>query len=106
MYKLFMSQACVYETKAQYDKSNDILTKMLSALVSKGSINVTIKTAIEAFQTKMSNKEHHLAFWVRKHICNSFDAMTTSPVESMNKSIKHTAKASTSSSLYGLTQFI
>ena len=99
LYKLFISQACVYENKAQYDKSNDILTNLLSRLLLKGSIDMTTKTAIESFQTKMGNKENHLAFWVRKHICNSYDAMTTSPVESVNKSIKHTSKASTPSSL-------
>jgi len=47
-----MSQACVYENKAQYDKSNEILTQLLSALLLKGSIDVTTKTAVEAFQTK------------------------------------------------------
>jgi|694.fasta_scaffold113938_2 hypothetical protein len=107
LYKLFMSQACVYENKAQYDKSNEILTQLLSALLLKGSIDVTTKTAVEAFQTKMGNKENHLAFWKRKHICNSYDAMTTSPVESMNKGIKHTAKASTPFiSLYCFTLLI
>ncbi len=31
MYGIFQHQACVYQTKAQYDRSNMILTEMLSS---------------------------------------------------------------------------
>ncbi len=39
------------------------------------------------FQCSMTKKEQYLAFYVRKNISVSFDAKTTSPVESMNSSI-------------------
>jgi hypothetical protein len=44
--------------------------------------------AIEKFQMTMKEKEQYLAFYVRVSIPMSFDAMTTSPVECMNSSIK------------------
>jgi hypothetical protein len=37
----------------------------------------------------MIDKETYLAFYVWKTISMSFDVMTTSPVESMNSSIKN-----------------
>jgi hypothetical protein len=45
--------------------------------------------AIEKLQCSMIDKETYLAFYDRKTISMSFDAMTTSPVESMNSSIKN-----------------
>ncbi len=37
---------------------------------------------------KLNNKQLYLANWVRRAIPNSYDAMTTSPVESINSHIK------------------
>jgi hypothetical protein len=37
---------------------------------------------------KLNNKQQYLANWVRRVIPNSYDAMTTSPVESINSHIK------------------
>jgi hypothetical protein len=44
---------------------------------------------IEKFQTGMREKENYLAFYIRLKISMSFDAMTTSPVESMNSALKN-----------------
>jgi hypothetical protein len=44
---------------------------------------------IEKFQTSMKEKENYLAFYIRSNISMSFDAMTTSPVESMNSALKN-----------------
>ena len=44
--------------------------------------------AIKKFQCTMIEKDSYLAFHIRKTITMSFDAMTTSQVESMNSSIK------------------
>jgi hypothetical protein len=44
--------------------------------------------AIQQFQINIKEKECYLAFYVRSKISMSFDAMTTSPVESMNSSLK------------------
>ena len=42
-----------------------------------------IKEAIETYQMKISTKEHFLANYIRRTISMSYDAMTTSPVESL-----------------------
>jgi hypothetical protein len=93
LYMLFMHQACVYETKEQYVKSNEILTAVVKEALLKGCINDILKDAIQASQVKMNIKQEYLAYYVRKHIHNC--AMTTSPVESINCHIKHRSKAST-----------
>ena len=95
LYKLFMHQACVFENKEQYNKSNQILSTVISNAFRLGTVNQVLKDAIEAFQVKLLVKESYLANWVRKQIHNSYDAMTTSPVESVNCHIKHRIKAST-----------
>ena len=90
-----MHQACVYETKEQYVKSNEILTAVIKEGKENGHINDVLKEAFEAFQVKMMCKQEYLAYYIRKYIPNCYDAMTTSPVESINCYIKHCSKAST-----------
>ena len=90
-----MHQACVYETKQQYVKSNDILTAVIKEGKENGHINDLLKEAFEAFQVKMMCKQEYLAYYFRKYIPNCYNAMTTSPVESINCYIKHCSKAST-----------
>ena len=79
----------------QYIKSNQILTQVIGRLFQNGVINQELKESIESFQYKIALKEKYLANWVRKEIHNSYDAMTTSPVESINSHIKHKTKANT-----------
>ena len=95
LYKLFMHQACVFENKYQYDMSNKIMTNVISDAFIKGLIKQPLKDAIDAFQIKLNNKRRYLAFYIRKTIHNCYDAMTTSPCESMNCHIKHNSKANT-----------
>jgi hypothetical protein len=95
LYMLFMHQACVYETKQQYVKSNKIVTAVIKEAHLNCCINVILKDGIQAFQVKMNVKQEYLAYYVRKHIHNCYNAMTTSPVESINCHIKHRSKAST-----------
>jgi hypothetical protein len=57
----------------------DMCTKTLSP----ECINV-----IQHFQIVIKEKECYLAFYVHSEISMSFDAMTTSPIESMNCSLK------------------
>ena len=95
LYKLFMHQACVFENKYQYDMSNKIMTNVISDAFIKGLIKQPLKDAIDAFQIKLNNKRRYLAFYIRKTIHNCYDAMTTSPCESMNSHIKGTSKATT-----------
>ena len=90
-----MHQACVYETKQQYIKSNVILTAVIKEGNENGHINDLLKEAFDAFQVKMMCKQEYLAYYIRKYIPNCYDAMTTSPVESINCYIKHRSKAST-----------
>ena len=49
LYMLFMHQACVYETKEQYIKSNTILTAVMKEAHEDGCIHDLLKEAIEAF---------------------------------------------------------
>ncbi len=79
LYMLFMHQACVYKTKQQYVKSNEILTDIIKEAHLNCRINDILKDAIQAFQVKMNVKQEYLAYYVRKHIHNCYDAMTTSP---------------------------
>ncbi len=79
----------MYQTKAQYDRSNMILTEMLSSLWCQEVLSTDCIKAIENFQCTMIEKENYLAFYLRKTMSMSFDAMTMSPVESVNSSIKN-----------------
>jgi hypothetical protein len=92
VYKLFMHQACVYEHKYQYVKSQSTLTEVIAKVYAGGFITQELKEAIETYQMKISTKEHFLANYIRRTISMSYDAMTTSPVESMNNHTKHEAK--------------
>jgi hypothetical protein len=62
---------------------------MLSSLLCQDVLSKDCIKEIEKLQCSMIDNETHLAFYVRKTISMSFDAMTTSPVESMNSSIKN-----------------
>ncbi len=79
----------MYQTKAQYDRSNMILTEMLSSHMCQDVLSNDCIKAIENFQCSMIEKETYLAFYVRKTISMSLDAMTISPVDSMDSSIKN-----------------
>jgi len=92
VYKLFMHQACVYENKSQYVKSHSTLTDVIAKVYADGLITQQLKEAIERYQVKMSTKEDFLAYYIRRTVIMSYDAMTTSPVESVNNHTKHHAK--------------
>jgi hypothetical protein len=85
----------MFENQYQNAKSNAVVTDVITRLLQDGLINQKTKDAIETFQSKMSGKERYLTFWVRKSVCMTYDAMTTSPVESINRNIKHTSKVHT-----------
>ncbi len=68
LYMLFMHQACVYKTKQQYVKSNEILTAVIKEAHLNCCINDILKDAILAFQVKMNVKQEYLAYYVRKHM--------------------------------------
>ncbi len=92
---LHVVHACVYETKQQYLKSNKILTAVIKEAHLNCRINDILNDGIQAFHVKMNVKQEYLAYYVRKHIHNCYNAMATSPVESINCHIKHRSKAST-----------
>jgi hypothetical protein len=66
-----------------------ILTEMLSSPLCQDVISNDCIKAIKIFQCSMIKKKTYLAFYVRKTISMFFDAMTMSPVESTNSSIKN-----------------
>jgi hypothetical protein len=83
LYMLFMHQACIYKTKHQYMKSNEILTTVIKEAYQNDRISGILKEGIEAFQVKINLKQEYLAYYLRKNIHNCYDAMTTSPVPSI-----------------------
>jgi hypothetical protein len=83
-----MHQACVFINQQQYNKSNELLTRIINEAHHQGTISDSLKEAFEAFQVKLNNKQLYLSNLVRRTIPNSYDAMTTSPVESINNHIK------------------
>ena len=94
MYKIFIHQAFEYESQIQYRKSHAILTHVIESLYSENIINLELKEAIENYQVKITGKQMFFANYLRKSIPMSFNAMTTSPVESVNNHIKHHGKVS------------
>jgi hypothetical protein len=83
-----MHQACVFINQQQCKKSNELLTRIINEAHHQGIISDSLKEAFEVFQVKLNNKKLYLSNWVRRTIPNSYDAMTTSPVESINCHIK------------------
>jgi hypothetical protein len=75
-----MHQTCVFENQAQYKKANGILPSIISKAKLKRHISKGLYEAISQFQLQVQEKQPYLAYWVRKSITMSFDAMTTSPV--------------------------
>lgn len=88
IYGVFQYQTCVYRTKEQYDMSHQIFTNMMLSPMCTNVLSNECRQAIEKFQMNMKEKENYLAFYVRVKVPLSFNAMTTSPVESMNSTIK------------------
>jgi hypothetical protein len=89
-----MHQACVFENIAQYKKANNKLTSVINEALKKRHIGKGLYEAISQFWVQLNKKESYLAYWDQKSVTMSFDAMTTSPVESINCHIKHNNKVS------------
>ena len=108
VYRLFMHCACLFENKEQYDKLGKILTSVLNNALEQKHITRELYNAFDTLQLKLAEKECYLAYYVRKTISMTFDATTTSPVESVNSHIKNVAKANaknnTSRSLQLITE--
>jgi len=66
-----MHQACGYENKEQYNKSNAVLTGVIRDAFNNGVIDESLKNAIENFQIKLNNKQRYNAYYIRKNIPNS-----------------------------------
>ena len=77
------------ETKDEYDKSNAILADILLEEATLEAVGVDCVEAMTLLQSKLKRKEKHLAHYKRMGITMCLDAMTTSPVESMNQLTKH-----------------
>ncbi len=75
---------CVYRAKEQYDRSHELLFEMLVSDMCTKTLSPECINAIQQFQVVIKEKECYLAFYVHSKNSMSFDAMTTSPVESMN----------------------
>jgi hypothetical protein len=83
-----MHQACVFKNQAQYKKANRTRTSVIKEALKKRHIGNGVYKAISQFQVQLNKKQSYLAYWARKLVTMSFNAMTTSPVESINCHIK------------------
>jgi hypothetical protein len=97
IYQLFMHQACMFENKSQYEKSNNILTSVINEALKKHHIGKDLYKAISQFQVQLNEKTSYLAYWARNSVTVSFDTMTMSLMKSINCHIKHKIKLSVSS---------
>ena len=86
----FIRQCNTYVTKAQYDRSHEILSEWLSNPYTVYVLDVALVEQIKMFQAHLMSKEKYLAHHIRVNITMCADAMTTSPVESMNDLTKNT----------------
>ena len=87
-----MHCACVYENKEQYDKAHQILTAVLKNALENKHLTKEQYEGFAALQLKITEKERYFSYYIRKEISMTFDAMTTSPVESMNSHLKKVKK--------------
>ena len=74
LYMMLMHKACVYKTKQQYMKSNEILTTFIKEAHQSCRIDDILKDTIQTFQVKMNVKQEYLAWYVWKHIHNCYNA--------------------------------
>ena len=77
------------ETKDEYDRSNSILSDILTEQDTIDAVGEKCVEAMILLQANLKSKEQYLAHYRRIDITMCLDAMTTSPVESMNELTKH-----------------
>ena len=94
-----MHQCNLYCTKLQYDKSNELLASWLASDTTVSALGIDLVNKVKLFQANLIGKEDKLAQYHRKEITMCADAMTTSPVESMNDLIKNKQKISSNFNL-------
>ncbi len=88
LYKIFQHQTYVLN-KGTICQITWNMSKMLKWQRCQDSVSHECINVIENFETNMKEKEKYLAFHIWSKILMSFDAITTSPVESMNSSLKN-----------------
>ena len=78
------------ETKDEYEKSNIILSDILTEQDTIDAVGEKCIAAMILLQANLKSKEQYLANYCRMDITMCLvDTMTTSPVESMNELTKH-----------------
>jgi hypothetical protein len=55
-----MQQACVFINQKQYNKSHELLTRIIKEAHHQGIISDSLKEAFEAFQVKLNNKQLYI----------------------------------------------
>ena len=88
MYSLIMRQCTEVETKAEWDQSWKELNKFLSLKETTDVLSSRCIEKVREMSLKLQSKESRLANYHRVFITNCMDAATTSPVESMNSTLK------------------
>ena len=86
----FMRQCNTYCTKEQYDRSHVIMSDWLCHQNTVFVLGEALIEELKKYQAHLMTKERYLAHYIRHCITMCADAMTTSPVESMNDLTKNT----------------
>jgi hypothetical protein len=89
IYLWLMSQCTECETKFEYDRSQQELTKFLNLEKTILELGSECINAVINLKENLRSREFKLANYIRMEMRNCMDACTTSPVESNNNAIKH-----------------
>ena len=76
-------------TKAEYDKSNELLEKFLYEADTVQVIGTKCRNAVLNLQEELQSGEAKYAGYIQNNVKNTMGAMTTSPVEGHNRVLKN-----------------
>ena len=83
-----MAQCNDCETKTEYDRSTELLFKLLNLKETKDVLSKDCKNAIVRLQNNLAARINKYDGFVRIAVKNCMDAMTTSPAKSQNNMLK------------------
>ena len=93
IFEWLQSQCRNTENKLEYNTSQNLLKNFLLKDDTQKALSSNCLNAIRKLKENLASKEDKFAGYVRHTIKNCMDAMTTSPVESHNRVLKHGPEA-------------
>ena len=88
IFQWLMAQCNDCETKAEYDRSKELLFKFLNLKETKDVLSVDGRNTVVRLQNDLAAKINKYGGFVWIPVKNCMDAMTTSPAESQNSMLK------------------